>query len=148
VIFGVATSIAAFMPLLLVEGQMGQIFGVMAQVVIACLIFSLLESQLVLPAHLAHLGGHSGPARTAIGRRWDAFQERVARGLEAFIVGRYRRTLDLAVEWRYATVAAAVSLLVLTVGVMASGHLKFSFFPEIQADYVSATVAMPQGTRV
>jgi multidrug efflux pump subunit AcrB len=56
--------------------------------------------------------------------------------------------LDLAVEWRYATVAAAVSLLVLTVGVMASGHLKFSFFPEIQADYVSATVAMPQGTRV
>jgi multidrug efflux pump subunit AcrB len=148
VIFGVATSVAAFMPLLLVEGQMGQIFGVMAQVVIACLFFSLLESQLVLPAHLAHLGGHSGPARTAAGRRWEAFQERVARGLEAFIAGRYRRLLDRAVEWRYATVAGAISLLILAVGVMASGHLKFSFFPEIQADYVSATVAMPQGTRV
>ncbi|MEN8159632.1 MAG: efflux RND transporter permease subunit, partial [Myxococcota bacterium] len=148
VIFGVATSIAAFMPLLLVEGQMGQIFGVMAQVVIACLIFSLLESQLVLPAHLAHLGSHTGPARTAVGRRWDALQERVARGLEAFIAGRYRRMLERAVEWRYATVAGGVSLLLLAFGVMASGHLKFSFFPEIQADYVSATVAMPQGTPV
>jgi multidrug efflux pump subunit AcrB len=148
VIFGVATSIAAFLPLLLVEGQMGQIFGVMAQVVIACLIFSLLESQLVLPAHLAHLGSHAGPARTAAGRHWDAFQERVARGLEAFIAGRYRRLLERAVEWRYATVAGGISLLLLAFGVMASGHLKFSFFPEIQADYVSATVAMPQGTPV
>ncbi len=148
VIFGVATSIAAFLPLLLVEGQMGQIFGVMAQVVIACLVFSLLESQLVLPAHLAHLAGRSGPARTAAGRRWDAFQERLARGLEGFIAGRYRQTLERAVDWRYATLAAGVSLLLLTVGVMASGHLKFTFFPEIQADYVSATVDMPQGTAV
>jgi len=147
VIFGVLTSVAAFLPLLLVEGQMGQIFGVMAQVVIACLVFSLLESQLVLPAHLAHLGG-GAPARTDLGRGWDRFQERVASGFEAFIAGTYRRLLERAVDWRHATVAAGVALLLLAFGVMASGHLKFSFFPEIQADYVSATIDMPQGTPV
>jgi multidrug efflux pump subunit AcrB len=149
VIFGVLTTVAAFLPLLLVEGQMGQIFGVMAQVVIACLLFSLLESQLVLPSHLAHAGGaDAGAPRTAVGRAWIGFQERVAGGFEAFIDGSYRRWVERAVAWRYATVAIGVSLLLLAFGVMASGRLKFSFFPEIQADYVSATVAMPQGTPI
>jgi multidrug efflux pump subunit AcrB len=148
VVFGVLTTVAAFLPLLLVEGQMGQIFGVMAQVVIACLLFSLLESQLVLPSHLAHLDGSVRRARTGAGRAWDHFQERVASGFEAFISGRYRRLVEHAVEWRHATVAGGVALLLLAFGVMASGHLKFTFFPEIQADYVSATVAMPQGTPV
>ncbi len=149
VIFGVLTTVAAFLPLALVEGQMGQIFGVMAQVVIACLLFSLLESQLVLPAHLAHAGGAgAGAARTALGRSWIAFQERVAGGFEHFVAVTYRRWVEGAVEWRHATVAGGVSLLLLAFGVMASGRLKFSFFPEIQADYVSASVAMPQGTPI
>ena len=54
VIFGVLTTMTAFMPLLLGPGTMGQIFGVVATVVMACLTFSLIESQLVLPAHLGH----------------------------------------------------------------------------------------------
>jgi multidrug efflux pump subunit AcrB len=66
VVFGVLTTVAAFLPLLLVEGQMGQIFGVMAQVVIACLLFSLLESQLVLPSHLAHLAAPEDRARQRV----------------------------------------------------------------------------------
>jgi multidrug efflux pump subunit AcrB len=148
VIFGVLTTVAAFMPLRLVEGQMGQIFGVMAAVVICCLLFSLVESQLVLPSHLAHAGYSTRTARTAWGRRWDAFQERVARGFEDWVDGPYRRLLVRTIEWRYATVAAGVALLLLTFGVMASGRLKFTFFPEIQADYITAQLAMPQGTPV
>ncbi len=54
VIFGVLTTMTAFMPLLLGPGSMGQIFGVIATVVMSCLTFSLIESQLVLPAHLGH----------------------------------------------------------------------------------------------
>jgi multidrug efflux pump subunit AcrB len=54
VIFGVLTTVAAFLPLLLAPGTFGQIFGVVATVVICCLLFSLIESQLVLPAHLGH----------------------------------------------------------------------------------------------
>jgi multidrug efflux pump subunit AcrB len=54
VIFGVLTTMTAFMPLLLGPGTMGQIFGVVATVVMSCLTFSLIESQLVLPAHLGH----------------------------------------------------------------------------------------------
>tara|TARA_R110002072_G_scaffold31735_13_gene97637 strand:- start:148 stop:3471 length:3324 start_codon:yes stop_codon:yes gene_type:complete len=54
VIFGVLTTITAFMPLMLGPGTMGQIFGVIATVVICCLIFSLVESQIILPAHLGN----------------------------------------------------------------------------------------------
>lgn len=54
VIFGVLTTITAFMPLMLGPGTMGQIFGVVATVVICCLIFSLIESQVILPAHLGN----------------------------------------------------------------------------------------------
>ncbi|MCZ6618302.1 MAG: efflux RND transporter permease subunit, partial [Gammaproteobacteria bacterium] len=54
VIFGVLTTVAAFMPFLLGPGMMGQIFSVIAIIVMCCLAFSLIESQLVLPAHLGH----------------------------------------------------------------------------------------------
>lgn len=54
VIFGVLTTITAFMPLMLGPGQMGQIFSVIATIVICCLIFSLVESQMILPAHLGN----------------------------------------------------------------------------------------------
>ncbi|MEE3330416.1 MAG: efflux RND transporter permease subunit [Myxococcota bacterium] len=54
VIFGVLTTVAAFTPLLLGPGTIGQIQSIIATVVMCCLLFSLLESQLVLPAHLGH----------------------------------------------------------------------------------------------
>ena len=54
VTFGVLTTVAAFMPLLFVTGFMGQVMGVIATTVICCLVFSLVESQMILPAHLGH----------------------------------------------------------------------------------------------
>ena len=54
VTFGVLTTIAAFVPLLLAAGLMGQLMSVAAATVICCLVFSLVECQAVLPAHLGH----------------------------------------------------------------------------------------------
>ena len=53
VIFGVLTTMAAFLPLVLVEGRLGDFFGSIGYVVIIALVFSIIESQLILPAHLA-----------------------------------------------------------------------------------------------
>ena len=151
VVFGVLTTVAAFAPMLLVEGTMGQIFGVMATVVMACLVFSVVESQFVLPAHLGH-GRESGedeatPARAPgfVGH-WRAFQERIASALERLVKGPYRRLLEQTLAWRYLALTCAVSLLLVTVSVVASGRMRFSFFPAIQANYVTAALTMPQGT--
>jgi multidrug efflux pump subunit AcrB len=54
VIFGVLTTATAFVPIMLGPGTIGQIQSVMGTVVLCCLAFSLVESQLILPAHLGH----------------------------------------------------------------------------------------------
>ncbi|MEM9621085.1 MAG: efflux RND transporter permease subunit, partial [Pseudomonadota bacterium] len=54
VTFGVLTTVAAFLPLTFGVGFMGQVMGVIATTVICCLVFSLIESQMVLPSHLGH----------------------------------------------------------------------------------------------
>ena len=54
VIFGVLTTIAAFLPLVLVDSRLSDFFAVIGYVVIIALAMSILESQVILPSHLAH----------------------------------------------------------------------------------------------
>ncbi len=151
VIFGVLTTVAAFAPMLVIPGRLGQIFWFLGATVVACLAFSLIESQLVLPSHLSHGRSKLGKQpvdmpQGRIQRRWERFQDRFAAALTRFTEERYRPFLGRAIEWRYLSVAVALALLLLTFGVLGSGRLKFTFFPAIEADYVAAQVTMPQGT--
>ena len=61
------TTVAAFLPLFIVSGIMGQIISAIPFVVVAVLLASLLECFLVLPAHLSHAlrapAGHGRLAR-------------------------------------------------------------------------------------
>jgi multidrug efflux pump subunit AcrB len=147
VIFGVLTTVVAFVPMLLVPGPMGQIQGRIATVVILCLLFSLVESQLILPAHLAG-GKERGPATSGPLAVWTRLQGRFAAGFERLGRQGYRDALERALAWRYLTLACGIALLLWTVGAMTSGRLRFSFFPPLQSDYVAAGLSMPQGTPV
>jgi multidrug efflux pump subunit AcrB len=152
VIFGVLTTVAAFSPLLLVPGTMGQIMSVIGTMVILCLVVSVVESQLILPAHLGHgherapgtsrLGPHAARAMDA----WVRFQTGFDVRFQAFLNGHYSRWLETTLAWRYTALATSIALLLLCVAVLASGRLRFSFFPPIESDYVSAQLTMPQGT--
>jgi multidrug efflux pump subunit AcrB len=152
VVFGVLTTVAAFFPLVVSPGPMGQIFGAIGLVVMCCLAFSLIESQLILPAHLGHMRLEARGEREAklegdgIQARWRRFQATMSGSLERLASEIYRPALDRALVWRYATVALGIAIFVLTLSVVASGRLKFSFFPAVEADYVTARLTMPQGT--
>ena len=150
VIFGVLTTVAAFMPMILSPGPTGQMFGTIGLVVTFCLFFSLIESQLVLPSHLAHhMSAVERPARPgSIGDRWKRLQTLTSESLTKLARAYYRPALGVALEWRYATVASAISLLLVVFGVLASGRIPFSFFPKIEGDYISATVTLAHGTPV
>ncbi|MGH0029887.1 MAG: efflux RND transporter permease subunit [Myxococcota bacterium] len=152
VIFGVATTVAAFMPMLISPGSLGQVFAAIAFVVILCLLFSVVESQLILPAHLGHMKvereGEDGAEGGGLGARWKRIQRRAADALERLSSERYRPALERAIDYRYATLATGVVLLMLTVGLLAAGHLRFTFFPAVANDYITARVAMPLGTPV
>ena len=147
VVFAILTSIAAFSPLLMVPGNTGKIMKLIPQIVIATLIFSLIESLFILPAHLAHSRmNHDGPSKRGIGARWQRFQDRFASGLRRLIDAYYRPALEFALRWRYLTLAVGVTTLCLTVGLVWGGWIRFVFFPGIDADNVVALLTMPQGT--
>ncbi len=147
VTFAVLTSIAAFSPLLMVPGNMGKIMKLIPQIVIATLIFSLIESLFILPAHLAHSRmNHDGPSKR--GAWWQRFQDRFASGLRRFIDAYYRPVLEFALRWRYLTLSVGITTLLLTVGLVWGGWIRLVFFPGIDADNVVALLTMPQGTPV
>ncbi len=140
VIFAVLTTVAAFMPLMFVPGMMGKIFRVIPLIVVPCLLFSLIESLGVLPAHLSHTKPHAKPGR------FRRFQSLFSNGLKTFIRKVYEPLLEVALRWRYLTSAIGVSMLILTVGMVLGGWTTFRFFPSIEADFMAASVTMPQGT--
>ncbi|MFP6815600.1 MAG: efflux RND transporter permease subunit, partial [Pseudomonadales bacterium] len=141
VIFGVLTTMAAFLPLILLTGRMSGFFGVVGWVVIIALIFSIIESQLILPSHLAHR--NHAEASHGFSKRWNAIQGRLAGSLENFAKHQYQPFLKKAIENRYITGATGVAILILAIALIASGRVVFTFFPSIEGDRVYATLEMP-----
>ncbi len=146
VVFAVLTTLVAFSPLLFMPGFMGKFFRVIPLIVMPVLLFSLLESLFILPAHLSHLRS-PGTARKpwAVSRGWDRFQGIFARGLETFARKFYRRGLEVSLRWRYLTVAVGVTILTISLGTVGAGWLKLVFFPNVESDYVIADLTMPLG---
>jgi multidrug efflux pump subunit AcrB len=149
VIFAILTTIAAFAPLLAVPGAMGKIFKVIPLVVIPTLLFSLVECLFILPAHLSHLE-HKKEAKK--NRRIIAvfkfFRGAIDASVKFFVTRIYGPVLSLALSFRYATLGFAIATLLVTFGFVASGRIKFEFFPEVEADFVIARLTMPLGTPV
>ena len=143
VFFGVLTTMAAFIPIVTVDSMLGSFFGAIGWTVLLCLVFSLVESQLVLPAHLAHRNRERG--KSGIGARWENFQENVSGGLERFAQQRYQPALRLVLKYRYATLGAAVGALIIILGLLASGRIVFQFFPTVSGNEIYASVELPEG---
>ena len=149
VIFGVLTTVAAFSPMLFVPGSMGKVWRVIPLIVVPTLLFSLVESNLVLPYHISHYRPQSrSDKKNFLIKGFNWFFGLFANGMEWFIQRIYKPVLQFSLEWRYLTVAAAVSTLVLTAGLVTSGIVKFIYFPQVEGDNVVADLTMPQETPV
>jgi multidrug efflux pump subunit AcrB len=148
VIFGVLTTMAAFIPILNISSTMGSLIAVLGVVVIIALFFSILESQLILPSHLAHRKIESKPGNNPLLNRWLAVQERIANGLQQVATRYYLPAVRRALEWRYVTLAIGIVILALTLSLFASGRMVFQFFPAVEGTRLYATLTMPEGTPV
>jgi multidrug efflux pump subunit AcrB len=145
--FGVITTIAAFLPLTQVSGRMGNVFGQIATVVVLCLIFSLIESKLILPAHLAHINVHKKP-RNPISKAWAFLQGSVSKGLAWLIAHVYTPVIRTLLPWRYAVLAGFIGIFILTLGLFPAGQLRFVVFPNIYQDNATANLELEQGQSV
>jgi len=142
VVFGVLTTIIAFTPMLGLSGVSGKIWPNIPLVVIPTLLFSLIQSKLVLPAHLALL---SPTDRTRKVNALFRLQRRIADGLESFVHHVYQPALRVVLRWRYVTAAVFIAMLTVTLAVVAGGWIQFKFFPEVEGDILTAKVELTQG---
>lgn len=143
VIFAVLTTVAAFWPLLLGSGTMGKVMQNIPIVIILVLLGSLVESMLILPAHLTR------SRQRMIRRNKDLKQEKqVTRWLNWLINGPYAKLVDFCVRWRYATFGMGIAVLLLFLGIWLGGWIKFTFMPEVEGDVLICSLTMPAGTPV
>ena len=146
VVFSILTTVAAFAPLLFTGGMLGKFISVIPKIVIIILLVSLVESLFVLPSHLS-LGRRRSFDGGLLGsidrtRRWFGGQ------LDRFTNGPYLRTLEVCLRFRYATLAGGIALLLLGVGLVAGGVLKFTFMPEVDGDVILVNLELQPGTPV
>lgn len=141
--FGVLTTIAAFAPMLFVGTIFGSFFEAIGWVVILALLFSLVESKFILPAHLAHMKlddvGTDKPGRLL------RLQRRVNHVLENFINRRYLPGLRRAIRRPGLTLVTFVAIFVLSIGLVKSGLVRFVMMPDFAADFIQADLKMAEG---
>lgn len=142
VTFGVLTTVAAFIPLLFLGGFRGPVFAQIPLIVIPVLLFSLIESKFVLPAHLRYLK----IKKTDRENRFQKFQREFATGFERSVLKYYQPALAHSLKHK-------LSVLVIFTGVLATiivaalvGHTRYTFFPRIPSETVRVNLTMPTGT--
>ena len=114
VIFAVLTTMVTFSPMLLVEVALGKIWRIIPVVTILVLIFSLIESLTILPAHLAHMKENTNKMDNFISKWWDNIQQHIHNGLQRFINNIYKPVLEWALTNRMNTISISVSIFILS----------------------------------
>jgi len=144
VIFGVLTTMVAFIPITLMTGVVGNLFRMIPIVVVPVLFFSIIESKFILPAHLKHCKRLSDAEneKSLVMR----FQRFFANGLESLILKYYRPALEFCLQFRYGTAALFVAILLVAIGYIVGDRLPYSFFPRLPRDRVTVSLQMPAGT--
>ncbi len=145
VMFGVLTTAVAFTPMLGLSGVSGKIWPNVPLIVIPTLLFSLVQSKLILPAHLALLSKLDPERKVSAFTR---FRQRFSHGLERFVERQYRPVLKIALHNRYVVISLFVSLFFVSAAYVRSGWIKFQFFPEVEGELISAKLTMANGVPV
>ncbi len=145
VLFSVSTTITAFVPLILIPGVFGQFLGQVAAVVILLLILSLVESFFILPRHLSHLK-NDAPAWWSPRRLADPFRDWVSARLRAFRDGPLTRMMRFVVFRPGMIAMIGAGIFFATLSLLASGTVKFIFFPSVEGEYVTAQLELAEGS--
>ncbi|MEL7486226.1 MAG: efflux RND transporter permease subunit [Pseudomonadota bacterium] len=140
VIFAVLTTMIFFAPWMLVGGGTAEFTRAISLVVILALTFSLVESLLILPAHLSHLK----PVNPQ--NRFTRLQNKIADSIVWASKNFYKPLITRAVRRRYLTASCFVAAMIMSIGLLGNGFVRTSFFPEVESDQIEISVNLPQGT--
>ncbi len=142
VTFAVLTTVVAFIPMLFLPGAEGKLIRAVPIVVIATLLFSLLECLFILPAHLSVSLDNKRREPTALGK----LQGMLARGLNQTIERLYKPLLNLVLSRKGLVIGFFIALFALNLALLYSGWIRVSLFTQIEADVATANIAFAEGT--
>ncbi len=146
-IFGALTTMIAFSPAAMLTEGVGRLVSVIVPIVVLSLMFSLLETKLILPAHLRHIRIDKSPPDKRSPLGWlKSLQQTCSGGLVRFSENVYRPLLELAVEYRYISLAVFLGGLMICLALIPSGIVRFVFFPNVPSDSIQVDLKMPNGT--
>jgi len=134
------TTMAAFFPIFLIQGRLGDMMSAIPLVVLAVLIASIIECFLILPGHLRHAAS-SGNMEDR-----GSFRTKFDHGLETFRDGPYRRFVEICYDWRYSFLALTIFTLIISMGAIMGGRVGFQFFPSPESEKVIAKINFVPGT--
>ncbi len=134
--FGVLTTMAVFAPFVMSSGPEGAFFFNIAVVVILCLAFSLIESKLILPAHIAHT--HFTPLKE------DSWRHKFNGVYFGFINGKYKRFIVRCTEWRWSVFATFTAILLISFGLVQANYVRMVPNPKVPHDFPSIRIEMSE----
>ncbi|EDQ00967.1 AcrB/AcrD/AcrF family protein [Shewanella benthica KT99] len=140
---GVLTTIVAFLPMLVVSGPQGIIWKSIGMIVILCLIFSLVESKLILPAHLARMKPKK--PRSQLGKM-GLLKANFNDKIQYFIHHKYRHFLERCIKQRYNVVAIFIGVLILAIALVVSGKIRMVTMPDLPSDFIQVHLEMDEGS--
>lgn len=143
VLFAILTSIITFLPLLFFPGSSGKLMQSIPVVVIATLIFSLVECLLILPAHLISLSKKPKKTKQTFLQRQ---QQKFSSVTETLIDKYYRPSLEIILNWRHASIVAFFSAFSISLALIAGGWINVTLLSPIEGYIVSANVSFNNGT--
>ena len=132
--FGVLTTIAVFAPFVFSKGPEGTFFVIIAIMVILCLAFSLIESKLILPAHIAHIDFK--PVKP------DSWRDRFNKRFFGFVNGTYKNFVARCVEWRWLTLCTFVAIFCISIGLVLANHVRMVPTPKVPHDFPAVKIEM------
>ncbi|MEM1440762.1 MAG: efflux RND transporter permease subunit [Verrucomicrobiota bacterium] len=159
VVFGVLTTMLAFVPLFFMTGFQGGWMPQIATIVIIVLAFSLVESKLILPSHLTHsprtwvksiLRFFAGARVTNWASRlyghFSKFQRKVADSVEWFVRTIFQPVLNVVLRNRYLVLSIFLGTLIVLVGAFNGGRIKQVNFPRVESEKATCRLTMQEGT--
>jgi len=141
VYFAVITTIMMFVPFMLITGPFRAITEQISLVVIAVLVFSLIEAFFILPAHLRHLKRREENLGLLM-----RLQKRIADSLVSFASNVFRPVVAALIKFRYITVSVFIGLMIMSIGLLKAGIAPVSMLPEVEGDMISFRASFPEGT--
>jgi len=144
VILAVVSTMIVFLPMLFLPGIWPKMLWAIPAVTIVALSFSLIESLLILPSHLAQMKPEQAP-KSKWGLKFYHLRQWFAKGMMAFAKNSYKPMLIKALEWRYLTLVGFTLAFALSITLVDSGYIKQRFMPTVGSDIIQMKINMPDG---